>query len=107
MERVYNFSPGPSALPLPVLEKVKEAQEQAAALAATEAEKNGEAVQQEGNNVGAGSDMCIQKIFIVRSEYHIRRDQDDIIAGSSLDDILIIQEGSDVCVVDFVYFTLG
>ena len=25
MERVYNFSPGPSALPLPVLEKVKEA----------------------------------------------------------------------------------
>ena len=25
MERVYNFSPGPSMLPLPVLEKVKEA----------------------------------------------------------------------------------
>ena len=25
MDRVYNFSPGPSALPLPVLEKVKAA----------------------------------------------------------------------------------
>ena len=36
----------------------REAQEQAAALAATEAEKNGEAVQQEGNNVGAGSEAA-------------------------------------------------
>ena len=59
------------------------------------------------SDVRAGSDMSVEQLVIVLCKYHVGRNQNDIVCVDSLNDILIVQERSDVCVVDFVYFTLG
>ena len=58
------------------------------------------------SDVCAGSDMLVKKSSIILSEYHVRRNDYYIVSFYALDNALIEEEGSDICVVDLIYFFL-
>jgi hypothetical protein len=58
------------------------------------------------SNVIAFLDMRCEESFIILREYHVGRDDDHILGINTFDDILVEKEGSDICVIDLVDFTL-
>ena len=58
------------------------------------------------SNIIACLDMRCKESFIILREYHIGRNDDHIISFYAIDDILVVKEGSDICVIDLVDFTL-
>ena len=50
--------------------------------------------------------MRCKERFVILREYHVGRNDDHIISFYAIDDILVVKEGSDICVIDLVDFTL-